>query len=302
MDRLDELALFLAIVNEGSLAAAARRTGRSAPAVTRSLNELECRLGIRLLERTTRKLALTDAGLRLAEHARRLTEDYEDAMRDTSGEGAAPRGRLRVSAPLVFGRRHVASVVAAFLDAYPEITAELSLEDRMVDLIEEGVDVALRIAHLDSSSLVSRRVGWVRTVVVASPEYLREHGIPNDPDELSGHRIILFVPQGSGAVWRFAGVDGRERTLRVTGRFQVNRAEAAIDAVRDGQGITATLSYQVASDLAAGTLVRILRDFEQPSIPVQLVYPSTRLMAPRLRAFLDFAVPKLSALSELRQE
>src|SRR3954471_6823013 len=155
MDRLDELALFLAIADAGSLAGAGRRLGRSPPAVTRTLADLERRLGVRLVERTTRRLAPTDAGLRLAEHARRPVAAFEDAMHDTAGEATTPRGRLRISAPLVFGRRHVAPIVTAFLDAQPEVTAELSLADRTVDLVEEGIDVAVRIGHLGSSSLVA---------------------------------------------------------------------------------------------------------------------------------------------------
>jgi DNA-binding transcriptional LysR family regulator len=249
MDRLDELTLFLAIADAGSLAAAARRTGRSPPAVTRILHDLEERLGVRLFERTTRQLALTDAGLRLAEHARQLLADFEEAMRDTAGEAAAPRGRLRISAPVVFGQRYVTPIVTAFLDLYPEVTAELSLVDRTVDLIEEGIDVAVRISHLASSSLVARRLGAVR----------------------------------------------------VSARFQVDRAEAAIAAARDGRGILAALSYQVAPDLASGALVRVLDRFERPPIPVHLVYPGGRLITPRLRAFLDFVAPRLSQLNELRQ-
>jgi DNA-binding transcriptional LysR family regulator len=301
MDRLEELTLFLAIADAGSLAAAARRTGRSPPAVTRILRDLEERLGVRLIERTTRQLALTDAGLRLAEHARRLLADFEEAMRDIAGEAAAPRGRLRISAPIVFGQRHVAPIVTAFLDLYPEVTAELSLVDRAVDLIEEGIDVAVRISHLASSSLVARRLGAVRRVLVASPDYLAHRGLPADPDDLAHHEIVLFMSQASGADWKFTGADGSERTVRVSGRFQVDRAEAAIAAARAGRGILSALSYQVAPDLVSGALVRVLDRFERPPIPVHLVYPGGRLITPRLRAFLDFAAPRLSRLDELRQ-
>jgi DNA-binding transcriptional LysR family regulator len=300
VDRLDELALFVAIADAGSLAAAGRKVGRSPPAVTRILADLERRLGVRLVERTTRHLALTDAGLRLAEHARRLVAAYEDAVSDATGEAVAPRGRLRISAPLVFGQRHVAPVVTAFLDAYPEVSAELSLEDRTVDLVEEGIDVAVRIGHLGSSSLIARRVGGVRRVVVASPGYLARPGTPAEPADLHGHDIVLHVSRAAGAEWRFAGPVGEERTVRVAARFQVDRAEAAIAAAREGRGVLSVLSYQVAPDFASGALVRLLRPFERPPMPVQLVYPSARLLAPRVRAFLDFAVPRLSGLEELR--
>jgi DNA-binding transcriptional LysR family regulator len=299
MDRLDELGLFLAIADAGSLAAAARRTRRSPPAVTRILADLERRLGVRLVERTTRRLALTDAGRRLAEHARRLLPEYEDALRDAVGEAAAPRGRLRVSAPIVFGQRHLAPIVMSYLDAYPEVSVELSLADRMVDLIDEGIDVALRISRLRDSSLVARQVGEVGQYVVASPAYLKRRGTPTRPEQLVDHDIVMFS-SGLGSDWRFAMPGGRDRQIRVRARFSVDRAEVAVAAAREGRGVLRTLSYQVAPDIAAGRLVRLLEDFELPPIPVQLVMPSARLMAPRVRAFLDFAVPRLAALPELR--
>jgi DNA-binding transcriptional LysR family regulator len=200
----------------------------------------------------------------------------------------------------VFGQRHVAPVVTAFLDAYPEVSAELSLEDRTVDLVEEGIDVAVRIGHLGSSSLIARRVGGVRRVVVASPAYLARRGIPAEPGDLHGHEIVLHVSRAAGAEWRFADPGGGERTVRVAARFQVDRAEAAIAAAREGRGVLCALSYQVAPDLASGALVRLLEAFERPPVPVRLVYPSARLLAPRVRAFLDFAVPRLTALDVLR--
>src|SRR5512143_2703988 len=241
MDRLDELSLYLAIVDTGSLAAAARQTRRSPPSVTRRLGDLESRLGVRLIERNTRRIALTDAGRRLAEHARSLISDFDGAMRDVSGDGVAPRGRLRLSAPLLFGRRHVTPVVMAYLAAYPDVSVELLLEDRPVDLIEEGIDVALRIAHLSDSSLVARRVGAVRRIVVASPGYIARKGAPERPEDLADHDIVLFVNQANTADWRFANPESGERTVRVNARFQVNRAEAAIAAARDGHGVLTVL-------------------------------------------------------------
>ena len=301
MDRLDDLALYLSIVDSGSLVGAARRMRRSPPSVTRHLNELERRLGVRLLERNTRRLAPTEAGRRLAAHARILLADFENAMRDTAGEAASPRGLLRLSAPLLFGRRHMTPVVSAYLQAYREVSIDLSLDDRPADLIEEGIDVALRIAHLDDSSVVARRVGAVRRVVVASPDYLARKGAPRRPEDLAAHDIVLFVNHANTADWRFIDASKRERVVRVKARFQVNRAEAAIAAARDGQGILSVLSYQVAAELAAGSLVRVLRRFERPAIPVQLIVPTARLMPPRVRTFLDFALPRLSALDVLER-
>jgi DNA-binding transcriptional LysR family regulator len=303
MDRLDQLRLFVAVLDGGSLAAAARKLRRSPPAVTRALAELEARLGVRLIERTTRRLAPTEAGRRLAEQARRLILDFEEAMGEAAGEGTRPRGRLRIAAPLAFGRIHVAPIVTAFLDAYPEVSAELSLADRVVDLVEEGIDVAVRIGQLGDTSLVARRVGAVRRVLAASPNYLAEHGTPRRPADLAAHELILFSGGGEGE-WKFADPRDRETqiALPVRARFAVNQADAAIAAAREGRGIVAALSYQVAPDLAAGRLVRVLQDFETAPIPVHLVFPSARHMVPRLRAFLDFAAPRLAALDALRED
>lgn len=300
MDRLDKLALFAAIVDEGSLAGAARRLGRSPPAVTRTLAALEERLGVRLVERTTRRLSATEAGRRLAEHARRLLGDFEDALRDAAGDAAAPRGTLRVTAPLLFGRMHITPLVLDFLDAHPGVSVDLLLSDRSLDLIEEGIDVGLRIAHLPDSGMVARRVGHMRRVLVASPAYLAGRGTPAEPADLAGHDVIAFTRLGAAPEWRFHGPGG-ERTVRIRPRLTVNQADAALVAARAGRGITSTLSYQVADDVAAGRLVRLLRDCEPPPVPVHLVTPSTRLAAPRLRAFLDMAADRLSALPALHE-
>ncbi|MBY0321178.1 MAG: LysR family transcriptional regulator [Reyranella sp.] len=301
MDRLDDLALYVSIIDAGSLVGAARRTRLSPASVTRRLGALEQRLGVRLLERNTRRIAPTEAGRRLASHARTLLADFENAMRDASGESSAPRGLLRLSAPLLFGRRHLAPVAMAYLNAYPEVSIELTLSDRPVDLIEEGVDVALRIAHLTDSSLVARRVGMVRRLRVASPQYLATAGTPRRPEDLVAHDIVLFFNHANSADWRFVDRAKRDQIVRVNARFSVNRAEAAIAAAREGHGVLSVLSYQVASELADGSLVRILRRFERPPIPVQLVVPTARLMPPRVRVFLDFAVPRLSALDILER-
>jgi DNA-binding transcriptional LysR family regulator len=303
MDRLDELRLIVAILDTGRLAAAGRRLGLSAPAVTRALAALEERLGVRLLDRTTRRLAPTEAGQRLADHARRLLADYAEAMAEAAGEGAAPRGRLRIAAPLVFGRRHVAPIVTDFLDTQPEVAVELQLSDRPVDLLEEGIDVALRIGDLPESGLVARRVGQLRRLVVAAPGYLARRGTPAVPAELAGHAVVQFSSLGAAPDWRFADLaaPGATLTVRVAPRLTVTQAEAAVAAACAGHGAVRILSYQVAEELADGRLVRLLRDFEPPPVAVQLVFPTARLMAPRLRAFLDFAAPRLAALAVLRE-
>lgn len=295
MDRLEELRLVAAIAEAGSLAAAGRRLGQAPPAVTRALAALEERLGVRLFERTTRKVHATEAGRRLAAQARRLLHDYEEAMAEAAGEARAPRGRLRVAAPLVFGRRHVAPIVTAFLDAEPLVSADLVLSDGNADLVEEGVDVAVRIGALRDAALVARRVGAIGRVLAASPAYLARRGTPAAPEDLAGHETVLFSPSGAAPEWRFAAC-----TVTIAPRFAVNAAEAAVAAAVAGRGITLALSYQVAEELADGRLVRLLPEHEAPPSPVHLVLPSARLLAPRTRAFLDFAAPRLSALEVLR--
>lgn len=302
MDRLDEMRLFVAAVEAGSLAAAGRRLGHSPPAMTRMLAALEARLGVRLLDRSTRRLVPTEAGRRLAEQARRLLADYAEAMAEAAGEGTAPRGRLRVAAPLVFGRLHVAPLLAAFLADRPEVTAELQLADRNVDLLEEGIDVALRIGALRESGLVARRAGSVRRLVAASPTYLAARGMPAAPADLAGHDIVLFRSRATPPEWRFSGPGGGEVVQSVLPRFAVNEARAAVAAAVAGHGIVSALSYQMAEELGRGALVRLLRDWETPALPVSLVFPSARLLPPRVRAFLDFAVPRLSALAVLRDD
>ncbi|TDH63082.1 LysR family transcriptional regulator [Dankookia rubra] len=300
MDRLEELRLFVAALEAGSLASAGRRFGHSPPAMTRMLAALEERLGVRLLERSTRRLAPTEAGRRLAEHARRLLADYAEAMVEAAGEGSAPRGTLRVAAPLVFGRLHVAPVVTAFLAAQPAVTAELQLADRNVDLLEEAIDVALRIGPLLESGLVARRVGSVRRLVAASPGYLAARGMPAVPEDLNQHDIVEFHSRVTPREWRFLAPEGREVVQRIVPRFAVNEARAAVAAAVAGHGIVSALSYQMAAELGNGALVRLLRGWEMPALPVSLVFPSARLLPPRVRAFLDFAAPRFAALAVLR--
>lgn len=301
MDRLDELSLLVAILDGGTLAAGARKTRRSPAAVTRILSEFEARLGVRLVARTTRRLAATDAGRRLAEHGRRLLTDYEDAVRDVTGEAAVPRGLLRVSAPLVFGRRHIAPIVTSFLDTYPQVNVELMLQNHVIDLVEEGVDVALRIGHLADSRLVAKRVGQVRHVVVASPDYLSRHRAPKNLAQLADHEIVLQSTGDGPPEWRFVVAGRGEVSLRPHGRLLVNQAETAIEAALAGRGLIRALSYQVAKQIASGELVRVLKRFERPPMPVSLVFTATRFMPLRLRVFLDFAADALRQNDVLRR-
>ncbi len=299
MDRLDELAVLVAVVDHGSLIAAARRLRRSQPAVTRALSALESRVGARLIERTTRRVSATDAGRALAEKSRGLLGAYDAAI---SAPSPTPvRGLLRVTAPVLFGRRHVAPLVAAFLDLFPEIRVELVLHDRSLDLIEEGLDVAIRIGPLSDSSLLVRRVGEVRRIVVASPEYLSSHGIPTKPAELSDHDTIFGTSTEGLLEWRF-GSRNRALVVRLAPRLLVNEVEAQLVAARAGRGIARVLSYQVIDDLAKGALVRLLQDYEPPPLPVQLVAASRKHMLPKVRAFLDHAADQLQSSKVLSAE
>jgi DNA-binding transcriptional LysR family regulator len=299
MDRLDELATFLAVLDAGSLAAAGRSVGRSPPAVTRILAGLEARVGERLIERTTRKLAPTEAGRRLADEARRVLAAYEAAV--FPEDAGVLRGALRVTAPLVFGRRHVTPVIASFLEIHPRLSVELQLHDRNLDMIEEGLDVAVRIGALADSGLIVRRVGEVRSVIVAAPAYLERRGEPATPAELARHETIFSNARSIAPEWRLAG-PGRGATVRLKPRFTINDVEAVLTAVRAGHGITRALSYQVADDLASGRLVRLMRDYEPPPVPVQLVTPSAQHMPPKTRAFLDHAAAELAKLPVLRPD
>ncbi len=297
MDRLDELAVLVAILDGGSLAAAARRLRRSAPAITQILAALEERVGARLVERTTRRAAPTEAGRRLAEAARAVLGNYADAVRDANETPL--RGLVRVTAPVNFGRRHVTPLVASFLDAHPEVQVELVLADRNLDLVEEGLDAAVRIGPLAESSLIARRVGAVRRMLVASPAYIGSHGAPERPSALAGHATIFTASRAMPVQWRFHE-GGRTRTVRLAPRLVVNDVEAALVAARAGLGIATALSYQVADDLASGALTSLLPDCEPPALPVHLVTPGGRHMAPRLRAFLDHAARALARLGVIR--
>ena len=297
MDRLDELAIFVRIVEEGSLARAASRLRRSPPAVTRALASLEERIGLRLIDRTTRRLAPSEAGRALYDRARTLVADYEAA---TTGAADAPvRGLLRITAPVQFGRRHIAPIVARFLDAHDGVEVELLLGDRNIDLIEEGIDVALRIGSLADSTLAARPVGHVRRLWVASPAYLKRHGTPRTPADLAGHEALLGTLRGN-TEWQFAGAR-RGAPPRLNGRLRVDDVETRLRAAREGRGIAQLLSYQVADELAAGKLVRLLQAWERPPLPVHLVTKGRAHRAPKIDAFLDFAARRLVALPVLSE-
>lgn len=297
MDRLDDLAIFVRIVEDGSLARAASRLRRSPPAVTRALAALEARLGVRLIDRTTRRLAPTEAGRLLHDKARGLLGDYEAA---TLGVREAPvRGLMRIAAPVQFGRRHVAPIATAFLEAHADLEIELLLNDRNVDLIEQSIDVAVRIGPLADSSLTARPVGELRRLWVASPAYLRGRGTPRTPEELAHHEAVLGTFRTAQS-WTFVRAR-RNGGVRVAGRLRVDDVETRLQAVLEGRGIGQFLSYQVADALAAGRLVRLLRAFEPPPIPVHLLTKGRTNRPPKIDAFLAFAGKRLQTLAVLKR-
>ncbi|MFL5344833.1 MAG: LysR family transcriptional regulator [Hyalangium sp.] len=290
MDRLDAMAAFVAVADLRGFSQAARRLGLSPSAVTRLVAALEERLSIRLLQRTTRSVTLTDAGARYLERARRILADVEEAEGEAQEERTLPTGRFVVTAPDLFGRLNVAPLMSAFLARYPAVVGELILSDRRVNLIEEGVDTAVRIGVLADSSLFARKVGETRRVVVASPEYLARRKKPQSPGDIASHEVIQFTGLTPTPEWRFSQQDGERSHVSFTPTFVTNSADAALGHAELGRGLTMLLAYQVAESVRAGRLKVLLSKFEPPPLPIQLVYPTTRLLSAKVRAFVDLAV------------
>jgi len=294
MDRLEAMATLLAAVEAGSLSGASRKLGMPLATVSRKVSELEAHLRTRLLNRGSRRLSLTDAGRSYVAACKRILNDIEEVERSASGEFIAPRGDLIVTAPIVFGRLHVLPVVIAFLQTYPDIDIRLTLADRVINLHEENVDIAVRIGELPDSALVATRVGSIRRVVCASPAYFAARGTPLTPGELLNHDCITFDGLASAQEWKFASPKSTP-SVAVRSRLTVNTAEAAIDAAIAKAGITRVLSYQIAGALRAGTLAIALEEFEPEPWPVSLVHAGSGLLPLKLRAFIDFAAPRLKA-------
>ncbi|TPM04868.1 LysR family transcriptional regulator [Mesorhizobium sp. B2-3-10] len=292
MDRLEAMSLFVAAAEGGSLSAAARHSDVPLATVSRKVSELERYLKTRLLNRSTRRLTLTDAGHAYLTACRRILDEVGDAERTAGGEYSAPTGELIVTAPIVFGRLHVLPVVTDFLAAYPLVDIRLTLGDRISQLAEDHIDLAVRIGRLPDSRMVAIRVGSIGHVVCASPAYLAGRGIPETPGDLEAHSCITFEGLGSLATWTFT-VDKADFVVPVRSRLRVNTAEAAIDAAIAGVGVTRVLSYQIVAAARSGTLRPVLRDFEPEPWPVNLVHAGQGRLPVKLRAFLDFAAPRL---------
>ena len=294
MDRLQAMSAFVSVVDCGGFASAARKLGLSPPVVTRAVAELEQRLGLRLLTRSTRVVRVTEAGARYADDCRRILAEIDTAEVAASGLHAAPRGTLVLTAPVLFGQLFVVPVLVQYLQRHPEVDAHGLFVDRVVNLDEEGVDVAIRIGELPDSSLQAVKVGQVRTVLVATPAYLQAHGRPQHPADLAQHTLVARGGRPPGVDWRFIE-DGRPVSRPLQARLRSTSNDAALAAAEAGFGITQLLSYQVADSLQQGRLQRVLEDFETPALPIHVVHREGRRATQKVRGFIDLAVDRLRA-------
>jgi DNA-binding transcriptional LysR family regulator len=286
MDRIDAMHAFVLVADLKGFAPAARKLGLSASGVTRLIAALEDRVGARLLQRTTRSVTLTDVGTRYLERARRILADVEEAEASAQAERIQPSGRLVVSAPLGFGRIHVTPLISTWLQRYTEASGELRLADRMINLVEDGVDCAVRIGHLPDSSLVARNVGDMRRIVVGSGDYLARRGEPKRPMDIMSHDTIQFGATTAAPEWRFVE-GGEDIRVACAPRFTTNSADAAIWHAAQGGGLTRVMAYQAAEALGHGRVKIVLADFEQAPLPIHIVYPTSRLLSAKVRTFID---------------
>jgi DNA-binding transcriptional LysR family regulator len=292
MDRLQTMAVFIAVAEETGFAAAARRLNMSPPSVTRAVGELEARLGARLLHRTTRAVRMTEAGERYLADCRRIVSEIEEADSQAAGLHATPSGIVSLTGSALFGRIVLTPILVDLLDRYPEISIDTLFVDRVVHLFDEGIDIAVRIADLPDSSLAAIRVGSVRPVLCASPDYLAAVGYPQMPSDLAGHETIDFVnimPHGEWALER----DGKGHAFKTRSRLRANSADVAIAAAAAGRGITRVLSYMVASQIESGELEIVLPDFTPPAVPVHVVHKEQGQTSGRVRAVVDLLVDRL---------
>ena len=294
MDRFEAMKVFVAVLDEGSLSSAARKLGRSPAAVSRSLADLEARVGVELLHRTTRSIRLSDAGERYAQASRNILAALDEADMTAAGEHSDPRGTLTITAPVAAGELALRPITDEFMRLYPAVCVRLHLLDRTANLIDEGFDLALRIAHLPDSNLTGLKLGDVRRVLAASPAYLERRGSPEAPADLPGHDLISMTHFGIDA-WSFTPSPGSgvARVVQFQPRFTVNSIRSAVASAMEGGGILRVFSYHIAEEVGSGALRIILADAEGPPLPAHLIAPQGRLQVPKARAFADFAVPRL---------
>ena len=295
MDRFNAMNIFVRVAEEQGFAAAARNLNISPAAVTRTIAQLEEIIGARLLVRTTRSVTLTEAGNRYLADCKRLLSDLKEVEAAAGGAYAKPSGMLTITAPVQFGQMHVTPIVGAYLDEYPDMRARLLLFDRIVNIVEEGIDLAVRIGDLADSSLSAVRVGQVGQIVCASPDYLARYGMPHHPSDLASYRIVATTGSSRGLDWRFKSIHagGRKISVLPDAQWQTNSIEAARNAALDGWGIVRMLSYQAAPYLADGRLITVLGDYAPDPVPIHLVHPEGRNAPAKVRTFIDMAVETL---------
>ena len=294
MDRLEAMSVIVAVAEAGSLSAAARKLAMPVPTVSRKLSDLEAHLKAQLFHRSSRQMKLTDAGRSYIDACKRIIEQVEDAEREVSGEYRKPSGDLTVTSPWGLGHMHLLPIACEFLAAYPDIALRLLLTDRVHQPLDDGIDIAIRIGPLADSSMISTRIGSVRMVACASPAYLATRGRPEYPGDLSGHDCIAIDDIGAPRSWRFVE-GGKETSAQVRSRLTVNTSEAAIEAAIVGAGIARVMFYKMDAARRAGALAIVLDGFEQEPLPVHIVYPERKPMPLKLRAFVDWAAPRLKA-------
>jgi len=295
MDKLESVKVFVAVARAGGFSAASRELGQPVATVSRKVAELEAALGVRLFERSTRQVTLTDNAVAYFEACQRLLDDLRDADATIVGEHRSPKGELSITAPTGFGRQHVQPVATEFLNAYPEVDLRLLLTDRVIGLIDEHADLAVRIKTLSDSSLVARPLGHIKLVVCASPGYLETNGVPTHPAELlDRHQCITWASLGPFKAWSFK-VNGADTMVPIRSRVTTTTPDSVMDAAIAGLGLAQMTSYQAEAAVRAGALVPVLRGFEETATPVNLVHPNSRRVPQKLRAFIDFAAPRLAA-------
>lgn len=294
MDSLTDIAVFAQVVDSGSFTAAAERLSLSKSVVSKYVTRLEDHLGARLLNRTTRRLSLTEVGRVFYERSQRGLQEIEEAEAEVSRLQDKPRGTLRLNTPMSFGIMHVAPALPEFQRRYPEISIDMNLDDRQVDVIEEGFDLSIRISELPDSALVARRLAPCRHVIVASTEYLERNGIPSTPEDLVQHNIISYRYQESAREWHFRSSDNRTITVPISGNVQMNNSLALREALLGGMGITRTPTFVVGDDIQSGLLQPVLTSYEILEVSIYIVYPQRRHLSPKVRAFVEFLAERIT--------
>jgi DNA-binding transcriptional LysR family regulator len=295
MDRFQAVTAFAKVVEQGSFARAAERLGMSTSAVSRQVADLEAHLDARLLNRTTRRLSLTESGQAFFERCVQLLADLEEAEEAVTAAAVVPRGTLKLTCSITFGNRHLAPAIAAFAAKHPQVRFEIELSDRAVDIVDEGIDLAIRIGDIGSQALIGRRIGSTQLVCCAAPAYLAAHGTPATPDDLAQHACLTYEYSSAGNIWHFRDADGRAHTVKVAGPAHANNGQMQAALAAEGMGIAFEPDFIVAPLTRAGRLVAILPDFRPPSSPIFAVYPSRRHLSAKVRAFVDYLVERFDA-------